>query len=57
MFLSAGSGSDELWFNDVYILEISSWQWNKVNPVGSEVPSPRDYSTISVIADRVSDEV
>lgn len=53
MVVTAGSGSDELWFNDVHILDTASWQWTKVDPEGSVVPSPRDYASISVIADRV----
>ncbi len=57
MLMSAGSGSEELWYNDIYLLEIGSWQWSKVNLVGDEAPSPRDYSAISTIADRVSGRV
>ena len=57
MFVTAGSGSDDLWYNDIYLLELGSWQWTQVNPTGSVAPSPRDYSTISTIADRVSGRV
>lgn len=53
MVVAAGSGSDELWFNDVHTLDIASWQWNRVDLKGGVVPSPRDYSTASVIANKV----
>jgi hypothetical protein len=53
LMLTAGSGSDELWFNDIYALDVVSWQWSKVDPEGGVVPSPRDYASISVIDDRV----
>lgn len=51
MLLTGGSGSDELWFNDVHVLDITSWLWIQVDPKGGVVPSPRDYATINVIAD------
>lgn len=53
MVTTAGSGSDDLWFDDVYSLDIGSWQWSKVDPKGGVAPSPRDYTSISVIADKV----
>ena len=53
MVVTAGSGSDELWFNDVHMLDTVSWQWTKVDLEGSVVPSPRDYASVSLIADRV----
>lgn len=57
MVTTAGSGSDDLWFNDVYTLDISgdisSWHWTKVYPKGSVRPSPRDYTSVSVVADKV----
>ena len=52
MVVTAGSGSDELWFNDVHILDPILWKWTKVELTGA-VPSPRDYTAISVIADKV----
>lgn len=55
MFVSAGSGSDDLWFNDIFLLDLGSWQWTQVSPVGGVAPSPRDYSTISTVAGRVSE--
>lgn len=53
MMLTAGSGSDELWFNDVHALDIGSWKWTKVNPDGTVLPSPRDYASVNVITEKV----
>lgn len=55
MLMSAGSGSDELWLNDVYTLDLASWQWCKLDPKGDVVPSPRDYASINTIANVVSE--
>lgn len=52
ILLTAGSGSDDLWFNDIYLLETVSWQWSKVELKGEVKPSPRDYATLSAVADK-----
>lgn len=54
MLVTAGSGSDELWFNDIHVLDISCWQWSPVEALGTLTPSPRDYATISTISNTVS---
>ena len=54
MFMSCGSGRDDLWYNDVYALNLGTGQWSQLEPVGGVAPSPRDYATISVVANKVS---
>lgn len=54
MLVTAGSGSDELWFNDIHVLDISCWQWSPVEALGTLTPSPRDYATISTVSNTVS---
>lgn len=54
MVTTAGSGKEDLWFNDVYTLDIDSWVWSKVDPIGTGGPSPRDYTSVTVLADKVS---
>lgn len=53
--MSCGSGRDDLWFNDIHTLDLATWQWTKVQPKTGVVPSPRDYATASVIANKVSE--
>lgn len=53
VFVCAGTGSDELWFNDLHQLSVDSLQWKEVEQKGSP-PSPRDYSTLVAINDWVS---
>lgn len=54
MFMSCGSGRDDLWFNDIHILDLATWQWSQLQPKRGVAPSPRDYATASVIANKVS---
>lgn len=53
VFVCAGTGSDELWFNDLHQLSVESLQWREVEQKGNP-PSPRDYSTLVTINDWVS---
>lgn len=53
MIMTFGSGSDELWFNDVHVLDLDTWQWSLVDSKGV-APSPRDYATVTAVANRVS---
>ena len=51
--MCAGTGSDELWFNDLHRLSVDSLEWREVEQRGKP-PSPRDYSTLAAISDWVS---
>lgn len=53
VFVCAGTGSDELWFNDLHQLSVASLHWREVEQKGNP-PSPRDYSTLVAINDWVS---
>lgn len=53
MIVTTGSGSEELWFNDVYALDLGSFQWHMVEPEGA-IPGPRDYVTINCISNKVA---
>jgi hypothetical protein len=50
MFVCAGTGSDELWFNDLHRLSVDSLEWKEVEQKGKP-PSPRDYSALVAISD------
>ena len=54
MIVTSGSGSDDLWFNDIHSLSLTSSHWSKLEPKSRVGPSPRDYSTINCIANTVS---
>lgn len=54
MFVLTGSGSEELWFNDIHALDLASYNWSQLQPNGDVVPVPRDYATINCITDTVS---
>lgn len=56
MFMSCGSGRDDLWYNDVHALNLSTGRWSRLE-IGGMAPSPRDYATISVVASKVSQNV
>lgn len=53
MFVCAGTGSDELWFNDLHRFSVDSLEWREVEQKGHP-PSPRDYSTLVAVNDWVS---
>ena len=53
MFVCAGTGSDELWFNDLHRLSFDCLEWKEVEMKGA-APQPRDYSTLVSINDWVS---
>ena len=53
MYVCAGTGSDELWFNDLHRLNVDSLEWREVEQRGNP-PSPRDYSTLVTIRDWVN---
>ena len=54
MFVCAGTGSDELWFNDLHRLSLNSLEWREVEQQRGNPPQPRDYSTLVAIGDWVS---
>ncbi len=54
LYLSGGSGSDELWFNDLFVLNLESLQWVALETQGEHY-TPRDCATITSIANWVSE--
>ena len=54
MFVTAGSGSEDLWYNDLYFLDVDSNTWVEQHPNIDDAPTPRDYTGAVVIANRVS---
>ena len=53
MFVCAGTGSEDLWFNDLHRLNLDTLEWQEVEQKGYP-PSPRDYATLVAIRDWVS---
>ena len=52
MFVCGGTGSDELWFNDLHRLSLDCLEWREVERRGTP-PPPRDYSALVAISDWV----
>ena len=55
MYVTAGSGSEELWFNDFYALDLDCDTWVKYDPQQGSTPTPRDYTSLDVISNKVTD--
>ena len=53
LYISCGSGSDTLWFSDLYSLDLGSFEWVCVDVKGTP-PIPRDCTSFSVLLGQVS---
>jgi len=54
IYVTAGSGSEDLWYNDLYTLDLDSNMWAEQHPNTDHAPTPRDYTGAVAIANRVS---
>ena len=52
MYLTGGSGSDDLFYNDVHVLNLGSLEWVCVEMKGIP-PKPRDYTTLTALSNWV----
>ena len=53
MFVSSGSGGENVWYNDVHYLDLQTLQWTRLEMEGNS-PQPRDYPTLSSLSNLVS---
>ena len=53
MYLTAGSGGNELWYNDLHTLNLDTLEWAEVKVEGL-LPTPRDYTTLTNLNNWVS---
>ena len=56
MFVCLGAGSDDLWFSDLHRLSLDSLEWKEVEVKG-QAPSPRDYSSLVSVGERVCNDI
>ena len=55
MFVTAGSGGENVWFNDLFSLDLSTKTWTTVDVQGA-TPTPRDYATLCSVSLAVRNE-
>ena len=53
MYVSGGSGGENVWYNDLHYLDLCTLEWTKVDIEG-ESPQPRDYLTLCALSNLVS---
>ena len=53
MFISSGSGGENVWYNDLHYLDLHTLQWTRLEMEGNP-PQPRDYPTLSSLSNLVS---
>ena len=56
MYVTAGSGSENLWYNDLYTLDLDTNTWVEHHPKTDSAPTPRDYTGATAASARVSSE-
>lgn len=49
MYVTGGSGRDDLWYNDLHQLNLETLEWAAVD-MGGIPPKPRDYTTLICLA-------
>ena len=52
MYVSGGSGGENVWYSDLYYLDLRTLEWTKVEMEGKP-PQPRDYLTLSPLSNLV----
>ena len=52
MYVSGGSGGENVWYSDLYYLDLQTLEWTKVEMEGKP-PQPRDYLTLSPLSNLV----
>lgn len=53
MFVSSGSGGENVWYNDVHYLDLQTLEWTRLEMEGNS-PQPRDYPTLCSLTNLVS---
>ena len=53
MYVSCGSGGENVWYSDLYYLDLRTLEWTKVEMEGNS-PKPRDYLTLCSLSNLVS---
>ena len=53
MYVMGGSGRDDLWYNDLHVLNLDTLEWRVVETKGVS-PKPRDYTSLTNLANWVS---
>ena len=53
MYVSSGSGGENIWYNDLYYLDLQTLEWTRLEMEGDS-PQPRDYLTLSSLSSLVS---
>lgn len=56
LYITCGSGSDTLWYSDLYTLDLGSYEWACVDVKGSP-PVPRDCASVCVLVGQVSQQL
>ncbi len=53
LYVTCGSGSDTLWYSDLYTLDLGSYEWACVDVKGIP-PVPRDCASLCAVVGQVS---
>ena len=51
--MSGGSGGENVWYNDLYYLDLQTLEWTKLEMEGKP-PESRDYLTVCSLSNLVS---
>ena len=54
--MSGGSGGENVWYNDLYYLDLRTTEWTKVEMEGNP-PQPRDYLTLCHLSNLVRHKI
>lgn len=52
MYVSSGSGGENVWYNDLHYLDLQTLEWTKLEMEGNP-PQPRDYLTLCSLSNLV----